>query len=409
DFEKALARGIFSAEEVGRYGGYLAEKMLARGEDAAARRVARQAAPLARGQRYKPDWIAGLASWRLRDFSAAQQHFEQVADAASAPPSERAAGAWWAARAAFLNRDVERAYALLAVAAGYETSFYGLIAERQLGMARPRDWSAPRLLPSDWRALAGIAAVQRAMALAQIGELALADQELRIAWRRGEDDLYRPLLALATALGLPATQYRLALERPADQPLPLAALYPLPQWQPEGGFRLDPALIFALIRQESAFSARAKSHAGARGLMQVMPRTASYIARDRRLVRDREQRLFDPAYNLALGQDYLEYLIAHEATYGNLFMVLAAYNGGPGNVARWDRNVDFKGDPLLYMETIPLRETRTYVERVMTNFWLYRMRLGEPAASLDAVAAGAWPVYETAKPQSGAQVADLQP
>lgn len=409
DFVAAVNKGIFSADEIGRYGGYLAEKMLARGQDRDAIRVAALAAGPARDHHYKPDWVAGLAAWRLRDFKAAQAHFEHVAEAGHAPGSERAAGAWWAARTAFSNQDSTSGYRWLIAAAGFETSFYGLIAEWQLGLERPRDWTEPVLTEADWRQLASDLGVRRAAALAQIGEYALADQELRNAWRRADDGLYKPFLALATALALPAAQYRLALERPEGQPVPLAALYPLPHWQPVGGFRLDPALIFALMRQESAFSVRAKSHAGARGLMQVMPRTASYIARDRRLVRDREQRLFDPAYNMGLGQDYLEYLIAHDVTYGNLFMVLAAYNGGPGNVGRWDRNVDFKGDPLLFMETIPLSETRIYVERVMTNYWLYRMRLGQPAPSLDAVAAGAWPIYEPAPPSAQPQLAGVQP
>lgn len=408
DFAAALGKGIFSADEIGRYGGYLAEKMLARGQIGEAFRVAALAAGPARAHRHKPDWAAGLAAWRLGDFKAAQAHFQHVAQARHAPAPERAAGAWWAARTAFLNQDSKAAYHWLMAAASHETSFYGLIAERQLGIERPRDWSVPVLTEADWRQLSTQAGVGRAAALAQIGEYALADQELRNAWRRADDSLYKPFLALAAVLDLPATQYRLALERPEGQAMPLAALYPVPQWRPEGGFRLDQALIFALMRQESAFNVRAKSHAGARGLMQVMPRTASYIAGDRRLVRDREQRLFDPAYNMALGQDYLEYLFAHDVTYGNLLMVLAAYNGGPGNVARWDRNVDFQGDPLLFMETIPLSETRTYVERVMTNYWLYRMRLGEPVPSLDAVAAGAWPLYESAQPRAAPQLAGVQ-
>lgn len=406
DLTRAIERGIFTADEIGRYGGYLAEKMLARGQDDAALVTASRIATHARAERYKPDWVAGLAAWRLRNYALAQRHFEHVALAENAPNSERAAGAWWAARAAFLNRDTVVALQWLASAARHETSFYGLIAERQLGIERPRDWGEPLLTQADWRDLLAIPGVKRAAALAQIGEFGLADEELRNAWRRADDAHYRPFLALAAALGLPGSQFRIALERPAGQALPLAALYPMPGWRPEGGFRLDQALIFALVRQESAFRVRAKSHAGARGLMQLMPRTASYITGDRRLVRDREQRLYDPAFNMALGQDYLEYLFAHDATYGNLFMVLAAYNGGPGNVARWDRNVDFKGDPLLFMETIPLTETRTYVERVMTNYWLYRMRLGQPTPSLDMVAAGAWPVYEPADPPPAPQLAE---
>ena len=71
-----------------------------------------------------------------------------------------------------------------------------------------------------------------------------------------------------------------------------------------------------------------------------------------------------------------------------------AYNGGPGNLNKWRRKSDYQGDPLLFIESIPSRETRAFVERVLTNLWIYRFRLGQPAPSLDAIAAGAWPRYQ---------------
>src|SRR5690606_35311092 len=194
-------------------------------------------------------------------------------------------------------------------------------------------------------------------------------------------------------LNLPSTQVRGAkvLER-RQLVLPESALYPVPDWQPSGGFKLDRALIFAFMRQESEFFTRAESHAGARGLMQLMPATASYISRDRTLARNKD-RLYDPAFNMALGQQYIEYLMAKQEMGGNLFFVASAYNGGPGNLSRWLQRIDFKDDPLLFIESIPLDETRDYVERVMANMWIYRMRMGQDVSSLDAVAAGQWPVY----------------
>ncbi|MEL0110223.1 MAG: hypothetical protein VW835_00685, partial [Rickettsiales bacterium] len=73
--------------------------------------------------------------------------------------------------------------------------------------------------------------------------------------------------------------------------------------------------------------------------------------------------------------------------------VVFAYNGGPGNLKKWRRNSEYQNDPLLFIESIPSRETRVFVERVLTNLWIYRFRLGQPAPSLDAVAAGTWPRY----------------
>ena len=82
--------------------------------------------------------------------------------------------------------------------------------------------------------------------------------------------------------------------------LPVRALYPLPNWEPREGYRVDRALIFAFIRQESAFNVRAKSYVGARGLMQLMPATAGFIARKRFRGSKRNQ-LYDPALNISLG------------------------------------------------------------------------------------------------------------
>ena len=70
-----------------------------------------------------------------------------------------------------------------------------------------------------------------------------------------------------------------------------------------------------------------------------------------------------------------------------------AYNGGPGNLNKWQRKMDYKGDPLLFIESLPSRETRLFIERVLANLWIYRQRLGQPAPSLDGIVSGDWPLY----------------
>ncbi|MEQ9449317.1 MAG: lytic transglycosylase domain-containing protein, partial [Rhodospirillaceae bacterium] len=172
-----------------------------------------------------------------------------------------------------------------------------------------------------------------------------------------------------------------------------AALYPLPAWELENGYSVDRALVFAFIRQESRFNTNAKSPAGARGLMQLMPRTASFVAKDNSLRGGRLNELYNPQLNLDLGQRYLELLMGDDLVRGNLFMLAAAYNGGPGNLNKWLRRMNYPEDPLLFIESIPSRETRLFIERVLSNFWLYRLRLGQEVPSLDAVAAGRWPYY----------------
>jgi soluble lytic murein transglycosylase-like protein len=78
---------------------------------------------------------------------------------------------------------------------------------------------------------------------------------------------------------------------------------------------------------------------------------------------------------------------------GNLFYAAAAYNAGPGNLNKWRRKIDYSGDPLLFIESLPSRETRNYVEHVMANLWIYRHRLGQATPTLDALISGAWPIY----------------
>jgi soluble lytic murein transglycosylase len=170
-----------------------------------------------------------------------------------------------------------------------------------------------------------------------------------------------------------------------------AALYPIPSWRPAEGFTVDRALIYAFMRQESGFRPDANSPAGAKGLMQLMPGTAAYIAEQAGL--PGEPDLLDPAVNLSLGQRYILHLFQQPSVQGDLFRLVAAYNSGPGKVEEWRKRDDFNGDPLLFIESIPSRETRLFIERVLASYWIYRDRLGQPTPSLDAIAAGEWPTY----------------
>ncbi|HEY9163323.1 MAG TPA: lytic transglycosylase domain-containing protein, partial [Magnetovibrio sp.] len=94
-----------------------------------------------------------------------------------------------------------------------------------------------------------------------------------------------------------------------------------------------------------------------------------------------------------LGQRYISMLLGDDKIGGDLFLMAAAWNGGPGNLNKWRRNIDDLGDPLFFIESLPSYETRAFIERVLTNFWIYRNRLGQPTPSLDAVASGVWPSY----------------
>ncbi|QLH39874.1 MAG: transglycosylase SLT domain-containing protein [Defluviicoccus sp.] len=124
-----------------------------------------------------------------------------------------------------------------------------------------------------------------------------------------------------------------------------------------------------------------------------MPSTARFVARTAGLsARD----LRSPEVNIALGQRYLEMLLLENSVDNDLFRLTAAWNGGPGNLERWQRTVDDGDDPLLFIETIPAGETRAFIEHVLANLWIYRDRLGRTSPSLDALAAGQWPGYDGA-------------
>jgi soluble lytic murein transglycosylase-like protein len=167
----------------------------------------------------------------------------------------------------------------------------------------------------------------------------------------------------------------------------------VPPWQPKNGFKIDRALIYAVMRQESHFKRYARSRTGARGLMQLLPSTASSLIKGRSFRGRKRVELYDPGLNIELGQRYLVRLMRMRSVGKDLFRVATAYNGGPGNLRSWTRRAKAE-DPLLFIESLPLRESRMYVEHVLTNLWIYRARLGQPAPSLAAIAADQWPAYE---------------
>jgi soluble lytic murein transglycosylase-like protein len=174
------------------------------------------------------------------------------------------------------------------------------------------------------------------------------------------------------------------------------ARFPLPRLAPMAGFRMDPALVYALARQESNFNPGAVSPAGARGILQIMPATASYVTGDSSLAGANAARLHDPGFSLEVGQRYVHYLARHNQVDGDLIRLLAAYNNGPGNMSRWLPAVRHRGDPFLFIESIPVGETRLFVQRVLAYSWIYATRLGLPSPSLDAMATGRFPQFQGA-------------
>jgi soluble lytic murein transglycosylase-like protein len=344
-----------------------------------------------------PAFVAGLAAWKMNQLDVALSRFEAAARAETGPPALRAAASFWTARAAVRTRRPQLYVPWMLQAAQEPRTFYGLVARRVLGLSTGFAWERDTPGTAEGAALAETAGGWRALALLQVGQRGLAEQELRRLRPivKGNPALSSAMLTAASAAGMTELASQVAaLAQTADGRPRDYDRFPMPQLKPLNGFRVDPSLLYALALQESRFDADAVSPAGARGMMQIMPATASFITNDPSLRGGAgQQRLHDPAFSLELAQRYLHHLTAREALSDDLIRILAAYNNGPGNVARWAPGVRDGGDPFLFLESIPVGETRAFVQRVLAYSWIYANRLGLPSPSLEALARGEFPRF----------------
>lgn len=361
-------------------------------------------APMGRSGRASADaaWAAGLASWRAGDYADAAGSFETAATNGRSPWFI-AGGAFWAARAHLFARQPDEVTRWLKVAADAPQTFYGILARRILGLSMPFHWDLNEADKTAVAAVGDSTEGQNALALIAAGDYERAERLLRSLAGGGRGDLAHGVMIVAENAGMADLAFRLSrvlASSGIDYP---RASYPIPRWRPEGGFSTDRALVYALMRQESNFNPGAVSRAGARGVMQLMPATARFIARATGYPGGAAQ-FRRPEVSIALGERYLELLLADDTVGPDLFMLTAAWNGGPANVDRWRRNPEVADDPLLFIETIPFGETRGFIEHVLANLWIYRHRLGIDSPSLDALAAGQWPNWDI--PQQNTEIAE---
>ena len=351
-----------------------------------------------RSRRYAPlaDWHAGLAAYRLGKSKSALRHFELLARNPFAGQNLQAKAAYWAARVLRDAGKIAPAERHFKAAAASGDNFYALLSMQHVADSLPIIWQRADVASDN--ILSTHAGLRRAQALRQAQHGEWAELELLHLQARLSDQQARNLLAYARENNYPAVQLALATRlgagRASGMPLKIfESAYPIIALDNEDT-SIDTALLFALIRQESRFKARAKSHAGARGLMQIMPQTAAFISGDRQLGRrDGRDRLLNSDLNLQLGQHYLAMLLSPDYFDGNLILAVAAYNAGPGNVRRWRKKLDNMQDPLLFIESVPATETRNYVQKVMRNMWIYRSRLKQEPTEHRILAAESWPTY----------------
>ena len=347
---------------------------------------------------------AGLAAWRQTVRPIAVSFFAAAYETAQTEAT-RSAAAYWMAHANEASGQPNEASLWLRRAALAQDTFYGRIARRKLGLIHAFDtkMDSERTLGAiDSDRLLAMPRARRAFALLQVGEEQRAEREMRALSRdlETEPSLNALLAVVADAAGmLPfAEELRTGYStKPAvaDRNAP-------PNLQPEGGFVIDPTLVYGIVHHESNFRSDVVSSLGARGLMQIMPNTARGIGA---LTANQTSRLAEPAINLAVGQRYLLVLAADRDIHGDLLRLLSAYGQGQGAMKRWVSAINDGGDPVMFIEAVPSPVLRAFLFDALAASWRYAVALRLPAPSLDALAAGRYPTLTLNEPPLAAAAA----
>jgi len=330
----------------------------------------------------------GLLAWKNKKYREAAHLFNDASNS-EGTSSERASASFWAFRSHIENGDFGEAQKTLDIARKFKPAFYGLIAE-QVELLKD-SWMPADNIEVDADKFAAnikINEVIVACALAQIGEKEMAEGVLLSAAKTLDISRKASLSLVAQSLGIvPQEPEHLDVKNSSK-----GASLKMPRLAPEGGFKVDPALVYAIVKNESGFAHDAESNSGAVGLMQIMPETAGYISNN-----NDTSDLQLPAKNLKVGQQYISYLMKKPDIGDNLFYLLAAYNAGPGKMSKWRSSLVYNGDPLLFLESIPYPETKDYVANVITDYWRYKSVMNKPHYSMLQIASGNWPRYENGR------------
>ena len=324
------------------------------------------------------EFLAGYVALRkLGDPARALTHFARLQEASATPIS--LARAWyWTGRAQSAAGDKAAAKAAYSKAAAYQTSSSGLLAAERLGLNLDPAVIADTRPQGDWKAasFAGASVFDAARRLYKADQYALS---ARFLLHLGESLSDREFELLADYT-MQAGQYRTAVliaKAATERGLVFARPYfPTPDMVPEG-LAVSRALALSIARRESEFDPKARSKAGALGLMQVLPETAAKVARDLGLEYSTGKLTADPAFNVQIGAGYLREMADEFGP--SVALIASGYNAGPRRPREW---ISANGDPRLesvdvvdWVEAIPFAETRTYVMRVAEGVVIYRAKL----------------------------------
>jgi soluble lytic murein transglycosylase len=327
------------------------------------------------------EWLAGFIAFEfLNDYNRALIHFQNFAMFV-VNPVNRSRASYWIGRAYEGLKDKEKARRAYAEGAAYQIFFYGQLAaergkfesDKSITKLNKRyDWETADFMTSS--------TVKAAILLFYSGRSVLSDRFFSHSSERLSKTDRLKLSQLVADLGLLASGISIA------KTAALSGIF-IPEFSfpaLDKTFSIDSQLaplINSVIRQESRFFNRAKSSAGAVGLMQVMPNTAKSVSKKMDLIFNKNKLASDEKYNVAIGSQFLNMMLSRFE--GSKILAIASYNAGPFRVQKWCN--DFgdprsKGvDPLVWIELIPYSETRNYVKRVMESEWVYSGKfMGKP-------------------------------
>jgi soluble lytic murein transglycosylase len=383
DLPADAARAIWVERQV------LSRKLLRLGQERDAYRIAAAHGQAAPGEpRQEGEFLAGfIALRRLNDAAAAERHFTALGQD-SRSVITRARSAYWQGRALAARGDAGGARARYAAAADLPVAFYGQLGALALGedearlSARVARAAAPPVTTPRAADFAARELARAVLTLADLGDTRRARIFLLRLEDLANDGTDRMLAArLAAHIGRPDHAVWVARRAGAAGDMLLPIGWPAPYAPPVSS--PEPAFINAIARQESNFDTEAVSGANARGLMQLLPSTATIVARRLGMPFQVAQLTASPETNMRLGAAFLDEMLARYD--GALPLAAAAYNAGPGRVDQW---LGTYGDPrggggvdmIDWMEQIPFTETRNYVQRVIENVIVYRAQDASAAA-----------------------------
>jgi soluble lytic murein transglycosylase len=330
------------------------------------------------------EFYAGwIALTKLKKPELAEEHFAHIEQVGSSPITQGRA-LYWRARAVEASGDGIGARDLYAQAAQFPTTFYGQLAAEKAGQAEIEVGRDPPISPADRARFDGREIVQAIRMLHDGGQSELFRTfVLSAADTLPKAEEYALLVDLCRSYGEQDLSMRVARAGATHGYVLPERGYPLLNHAVSGGGSAEPALVLSIARQESNFDPYAKSGPGARGMMQLMPRTAQVVARRMGEPYSLE-RLFDADYNVRLGGWYLGNMV--DSFGGSYVMATASYNAGPNHMPEWTAVCGdprtATADPVDFIECIPFSETRNYVMRVMETTEVYRARLNGGRAAL---------------------------